>query len=79
VIVTNGVTESLESAPNDLSAGEGEAQPFDLIEESVRRARQATAEQVCQKIMRLAATGTGPPGVEGWQDDRTVVVFRVGA
>ena len=32
---------------------------------------------ICDYLLRAAAEGPGPEGVEGWQDDRTVFVFAV--
>jgi hypothetical protein len=38
-----------------------------------------TPERVCDALMDLARAGAGPPGVSGWQDDRTVLAFVIDA
>jgi hypothetical protein len=42
------------------------------------RARSGGADAVCRAVLTLAEGGPGPAGVEGWSDDRTVVVLNVG-
>ncbi len=43
-----------------------------------RSRRSAEGPQaVCERVMRLAASGRGPVGVTGWSDDRTVVVVTL--
>jgi hypothetical protein len=32
---------------------------------------------MCEAMMASSMLGTGPPGVEGWSDDRTIVAFSV--
>jgi sigma-B regulation protein RsbU (phosphoserine phosphatase) len=67
VLVTDGVTEALESG--------GRAQ--ERIAWAVARRRRRGPQAVCDRVMRLAASGRGPVGVAGWADDRTVVVITV--
>ena len=67
VFVTDGVTEALEGGPLPLhdvlrqAAGAGLKEPSDL----------------CAHLLQLAGESPGPPGVEGWEDDRTSLSFRV--
>jgi serine phosphatase RsbU (regulator of sigma subunit) len=65
VLVTDGVTEALETGPVKLS---------DALR--ALRARRAPGD-LCDELLRTAAEGTGPVGAEGWQDDRTALVFAV--
>ncbi len=69
VLVSDGVTEALEA-----TGGDG---PGRLANE-VRRAGDLAPGAVCTRLLRAARHGRGPRGVEGWTDDRTVVVFAVG-
>ncbi len=69
VLVTDGVTEAFESGPITM-------------EELLRHAKEAALAgrplaAVCDEVLATAADGGGPKGVEGWQDDRTVLVFTV--
>jgi hypothetical protein len=67
VLVTDGVTEALEGIPLLLSQ---------VLE--TRPVRQAVAlTEECDYLLRLAAGAPGPPGAGAWNDDRTVLVFRV--
>jgi hypothetical protein len=66
VFVTDGVTEVLENGIAELSA---------VLMKSRREGRLPTAEAACRVVVDLAAHATPP--VEGWYDDRTVVVFRL--
>jgi hypothetical protein len=63
--VTDGITEALEGLATDLP----------------RTLRGLPAgdgpERLVEDLFALAATSPGPPGVAGWQDDRTVFAFRV--
>jgi len=68
VFVTDGITEALEGVPLTLEDA--------LHGLSVRAAPVA---RLADALMDLAARSPGPPGVEGWQDDRTVFAFRVAA
>jgi sigma-B regulation protein RsbU (phosphoserine phosphatase) len=68
VIVSDGVTEALESA---------DVAPLDQVIEAADGAK--SAQEVCDAVMGLALRGTGPRGVADWQDDRTVVVVAVRA
>jgi hypothetical protein len=71
VLITDGITEALESGPATLD---------DALSQG-RERYLATGSPVgmCESLHDAAARGTGPPGAEGWQDDRTVLVFAVGA
>ena len=65
LLVTDGVTEALEMDPpleGDLEAS---------------RERGGSAAELCQAVMARALTGHGPRDVQGWDDDRTVVVVKV--
>jgi serine phosphatase RsbU (regulator of sigma subunit) len=69
VLMTDGVTEALETGPMTL-------------DQALRAARgalgtKASPPDVCDALLRAAARGLGPRGAEGWQDDRTVVVMAV--
>ena len=69
VLVTDGITEALDTAPatwvQSVSAASGP------------RAGPRSAAAVCDELMEAASRGRGPEGVDGWQDDRTVFVFTV--
>ena len=65
LLVTDGVTEALEGdtlLERDLEAS---------------RERHESALELCQAVMARALSGHGPPGIQGWDDDRTVVVVKV--
>lgn len=69
VLVTDGITEALETGPTTVG-------------QAVRRARDNALTgwpltAVCDDVLRVAAGGGGPAGVDGWQDDRTVFAFAV--
>jgi hypothetical protein len=71
VLITDGITEALESGPATL-------------DDALRQGRErylvtGSPVGVCESLHDAAARGTGPPGAEGWQDDRTVLVFAVGS
>jgi sigma-B regulation protein RsbU (phosphoserine phosphatase) len=67
VFVSDGVTEALGDA--------GAAR----LQQQVRALAEAgsSAEETCAQVMSLAKAGTGPEGVEDWQDDRTVVAVAM--
>jgi serine phosphatase RsbU (regulator of sigma subunit) len=67
LFVSDGVTEALE----------GEAQLERDLVASYARQGSASAAEVCQALMARALGGQGPRGVQGWDDDRTVVVVKV--
>lgn len=69
VLVSDGITEAL-----DATGGDG---PGKLARE-VRHVNDLAPGAVCSRLLRAARQGGGPRGVEGWADDRTVVVFGVG-
>jgi len=65
LLVTDGVTEALEGAPpieQDLTASP---------------TRALSAAELCESVMARALDGRGYFGDSDWDDDRTVVVFRV--
>jgi hypothetical protein len=68
--VSDGVTEAL-----DATGGDGPAK----LAREVRRADDLAPRAVCERLLRAARHGSGPGGVEGWTDDRTVVVCGVGS
>lgn len=67
VLVTDGVTEALESG----------GRVHERIAWTVAQRRSRGPQAVCERVMRLAASGRGPVGVAGWADDRTVVVVTL--
>jgi phosphoserine phosphatase RsbU/P len=67
VFVTDGVTEALEGAPLSL---------HDLLRQAARSGINEPAD-LCAHLLRVAGMAPGPPGVVGWQDDRTSLSFRV--
>ncbi len=67
VLVTDGVTEALEGRP--------ETPPMDVIAEVVAALPSSDPNGACEAVLRLARGAPGPPGVPGWQDDRTAVAF----
>jgi serine phosphatase RsbU (regulator of sigma subunit) len=69
VLLTDGVSEALESGPVTLSQALSTLCPPPTAERS--------PEEICDELLRAAAAGGGPVGVEGWQDDRTVLAFAV--
>lgn len=69
VFVSDGVTEALEAT--------GHEGPAKLATE-VERAGAQSPDAICARLLRAARHAGGPQGVEGWTDDRTVVVFSVG-
>jgi serine phosphatase RsbU (regulator of sigma subunit) len=67
VFVTDGITEALEGAPLSL---------HDVLREAARAGLKEPSD-LCAHLQRLAAMAPGPPGVDGWEDDRTSLSFRV--
>jgi phosphoserine phosphatase RsbU/P len=67
LLVSDGVTEALE--------GETPLER-DLVASAVRHGRVSAAE-LCHSVMARALNGQGPLGIQGWDDDRTVVVVKV--
>ena len=67
VLVSDGVTEALESG----------GRVHERIAWTVAQRRKRGPQAVCERVMRLAASGRGPVGAAGWTDDRTVVVVTV--
>jgi serine phosphatase RsbU (regulator of sigma subunit) len=69
VLVTDGMTEALESGPTTLDQV--------LAASPERLAAERSPGEICDDLLRAAAAGPGPVGVPDWQDDRTVFVFAV--
>ena len=69
VLVTDGITEALETGPTTMG------QAMRRLHASTLTGRSLKA--VCDEVLRSAADGGGPAGVDGWQDDRTVFAFAV--
>jgi serine phosphatase RsbU (regulator of sigma subunit) len=69
VLVTDGITEALESG----------GRVEERIAWTVAQKRSRGPQAVCDRVMRLATSGRGPVGVTGWSDDRTVVVVTLDA
>jgi serine phosphatase RsbU (regulator of sigma subunit) len=68
VFVTDGVSEALDGLHRRWDAA---------IADCVSHSRRGGAESVSDAVLALAQNGHGPDGVEGWSDDRTVVVLSV--
>ena len=62
-MVTDGITEALRDG----------ARSVDLIAQRVS-AHFHSPKAVCNAVMSLGLQGSGPSGVESWEDDKTVVV-----
>lgn len=69
VLVSDGVTEALEA-----TGGDG---PRKLAGE-VQRSSDLAPSAVCARLLGAARHSGGPRGIDGWTDDRTVVVIGVG-
>jgi sigma-B regulation protein RsbU (phosphoserine phosphatase) len=67
VFVTDGITEALEEAPLSL---------HDVLRQAARSGVKQPSD-LCAHLQKLAGMSPGPPGVEGWEDDRTSLSFRV--
>ena len=68
VLVTDGVSESIET--------DGVCW-CELARAALADLERPTAEQVCEKLMKMAQDGPGPVDVTDWEDDQTTVVFLV--
>jgi serine phosphatase RsbU (regulator of sigma subunit) len=69
VLVTDGITEALETGPVTLSQ---------TLKTSLERfLAGGSPGGICDDLLRAAAAGPGPAGAPDWQDDRTVLVFVV--
>jgi phosphoserine phosphatase RsbU/P len=67
VLVTDGVTEVIEGIPLVLNQAL----------ENGHLPHSATPKDVCDFLLRVAASAPGPPGAGTWSDDRTVLAFHV--
>jgi serine phosphatase RsbU (regulator of sigma subunit) len=70
VLFTDGISEALESGPVTLHQALSDVREVPTAERS--------PDEICDRLLRAAAAGGGPIGVDGWQDDRTVLAFAVG-
>jgi hypothetical protein len=66
VFVTDGITEALEGSSQSL---------VDALSSPEARSAMGAPARTCDYLVRLAGDAPGPPGVDGWQDDRTVLAF----
>jgi hypothetical protein len=64
--VTDGITEALEGVPLSLVEALGSPEG---------RSAARSPASTCDYLVRLAGESPGPPGVQGWEDDRTVLAF----
>jgi Stage II sporulation protein E (SpoIIE) len=71
VLVTDGITEALETGPTTMGQALGHAR--DVMLEG------GPLSAACDALLDAAAAGGGPVGADGWQDDRTAFVFAVDA
>jgi stage II sporulation SpoE-like protein len=69
VMVTDGITEALETGPVTPSQAVEAAQRGPTAPRSLAG--------ICDALLQAAASGPGPAGAADWQDDRTVFVFAV--
>jgi sigma-B regulation protein RsbU (phosphoserine phosphatase) len=69
VLVSDGVTEALDATGRD---GPGK------LAREVRRASDLEPVSICARLLQVARQAGGPRDVDGWADDRTVVVVGVG-
>lgn len=67
VLVTDGVTEALEAG----------GRVEERIAWTVAQRRDKGPQAVCERVIRLAASGRGPVGAGEWADDRTVVAVTL--
>lgn len=65
--MTDGITEAFDDGPRSWRP---------VVLSAVREGRHS-AWAVCNAVMSRSQEAHGPKGVEGWTDDRTVVVIRV--
>jgi sigma-B regulation protein RsbU (phosphoserine phosphatase) len=67
VIVSDGITEAID---------EDGVAAVDVLNRTVCNVPEPrTPERVCDALMEMAQHHTGPRGVVGWQDDKTVLAF----
>jgi phosphoserine phosphatase RsbU/P len=65
VFMTDGITEAFDNGPGS---------PRTVVTDAIRE-QGRSAPAVCTAIMSRARHAHGPEGVDGWTDDRTVVVM----
>jgi serine phosphatase RsbU (regulator of sigma subunit) len=68
VFVSDGITEALDANGDEAVRA---------IAAQIEKADRPTPDAVCARLLSAAKHGSGPPGVDGWMDDRTAVVFGV--
>ena len=66
VFVSDGVTEALDVSGDGV---------LEAISSQIAQIERPTPEAVCESLLSAARTGSGPRGIDGWNDDRTAVVF----
>jgi phosphoserine phosphatase RsbU/P len=66
VFMSDGVTEGLDADSDTIVS---------MIAAQIQTIVRPTPETVCKTLLAAARRGSGPRGVEGWMDDRTVVAF----
>ena len=66
VFVSDGITEALDASGDRV---------VEAIATQIEQAERPTPDAVCARLLWAARRGPGPPGVDGWTDDRTAVVF----
>jgi serine phosphatase RsbU (regulator of sigma subunit) len=76
VFFTDGISEALESGPATL---DGVLARTCASRAALRQGEACAPAALCDALLRAAAAGGGPPGVDGWQDDRTVLALAVHA
>jgi serine phosphatase RsbU (regulator of sigma subunit) len=71
VLLSDGISEAVENASRTTR---------EAVVEALSSLRpEAGVEAQAEAVMRMGRSGRGPAGVDGWQDDRTVVVLGRGA
>jgi phosphoserine phosphatase RsbU/P len=69
IFVTDGISEAV---------GGDVLESADKIEKAISKIPlPVTPERVCEKLMQIAKSTSGPAGGEGWEDDQTVLAFVV--
>lgn len=68
VFVSDGITEALDVSGDAV---------VEAIAAQIEHAETPTPNAVCARLLAAGKNGAGPPGVEGWTDDRTALAFGV--
>lgn len=69
VFVTDGITEGFDGDLATIAAA---------LRQKPHVTGRALADAVCADLFDLASRSSGPAGLDGWSDDRTVLAFAVG-